>query len=70
MDLESSDQLFEPFVRKLEISSERRELGVGGSGLGLTIVRMIADRVGCRVAFVEPSRGFTTCFELAWKEQR
>lgn len=70
VDLNSAGELFEPFVRKLEISRERRELGLGGSGLGLTIVRMIAHKVGCRVGFVEPSQGFSTCFELTWKERR
>jgi signal transduction histidine kinase len=68
--LESAEELFEPFVRRLEISSQRRALGLGGSGLGLTIVQMIADNVGCRVGFVEPSQGFSTCFELSWKERK
>jgi signal transduction histidine kinase len=68
VDLESAQELFEPFVRKLEISPPRRALGLGGSGLGLTIVRMIAGNVGCRVGFVKPTRGFSTCFELAWRE--
>jgi signal transduction histidine kinase len=69
VDLDAADELFEPFVRRQEISNARRALGLGGSGLGLTIVRMIADNVGCRVGFVEPSRGFSTCFELAWRER-
>lgn len=69
VDLDSAMELFEPFVRKLQLSPERRALGLGGTGLGLTIVRMIADNTGCRVSFVKPSPGFSTCFELAWKEQ-
>jgi signal transduction histidine kinase len=68
VDLSHSDELFEPFNRKMEISSQRRALGLGGSGLGLTIVRMIADNVHCRVRFTVPTRGFNTCFELSWKE--
>lgn len=70
VDLDSAAELFEPFVRRLEISPSRRALGLGGSGLGLTIVRMIADSVGCRVGFVEPSAGFSTCFELAWRDRQ
>lgn len=69
VDLEMADELFQPFVRRQEISTARRALGLGGSGLGLAIVRMIADNVGCRVGFAEPSQGFSTCFELAWKER-
>lgn len=68
VDIAESDRLFEPFVRALEISRERRMLGLGGSGVGLTIVRMIAENRGCRAAFVEPSEGFATAFELQWKE--
>jgi C4-dicarboxylate-specific signal transduction histidine kinase len=68
VDLETADKLFEPFARKLEISPARRALGFGGMGLGLTIVRMMASNLGCKVSFVEPGEGFNTAFELAWKE--
>lgn len=70
VNLSTASELFEPFVRELEISPERRALGLGGSGLGLTIVRMIADNTGCRVGFVTPRPGFATCFELTWREHR
>ena len=70
VDLGTSDELFEPFVRKLTLSAERKALGLGGTGLGLAIVRMIADNVGCRVAFVKPTEGFKTAFRLSWKESK
>lgn len=63
IDIEKSERFFEPFARG---RSKVRELGFGGTGLGLTIVRMIADRRRCRVSFVEPDPGFSTTFELAW----
>jgi signal transduction histidine kinase len=68
VDLETAEELFEPFVRKLEISTQRRALGFGGTGIGLTIVRMMANNLGCKVSFVEPDKGFSTAFQLAWKE--
>lgn len=68
VDLHSANELFEPFKRKLKISDERRALGVGGSGLGLTIVRMIAESLGCEVKFVEPTEKFNTAFSLLWRK--
>jgi len=68
IDLDEAEHLFKPFERKLEISRERRMLGMGGTGLGLTIVRMIAETRGARADFVDPSKGFSTAFRLHWKE--
>ena len=70
VDLEDAEELFQPFVRRLEISADRRELGLGGMGLGLAIVRMVANNLGARVRFVEPARGYATAFELSWPEDR
>jgi len=69
VDLDSADELFQPFVRKLKISKEREALGFGGTGLGLAIVRMIAEGRNCRVGFVKPDAGFTTAFRLTWSEK-
>lgn len=68
VQLESSEELFKPFVRKLEISPERRALGFGGTGMGLAIVRMIAQNLNCKVTFAEPEEGFSTSFRLSWRE--
>lgn len=67
VDLEDKDELFKPFVRRSKISEERRELGVGGSGLGLTIVEMIASQRECYVDFVTPVDGFATTFQMSWR---
>lgn len=69
VDVGDSDKLFEPFVRALPASKERAALGLGGSGLGLTIVKMIAGEFGCGVAFVQPDKAHATALELSWKEQ-
>jgi hypothetical protein len=69
VDLATSEELFEPFVRKIMLSPERQSLGYGGMGLGLTIVRLIASNIGCRVAFMVPEKGFNTAFVLSWRDQ-
>lgn len=70
VDLQDAGRLFEPFERGSQISPERRALGYGGTGLGLTIVRLLADGIGCRVGFVEPEEGFETAFSLNWREMK
>jgi signal transduction histidine kinase len=69
VDLRSADKLFEPFVRRSKISPDRARLGLGGTGLGLTIVKMVAENVGCEVGFVEPARPYKTAFRLSWRER-
>jgi signal transduction histidine kinase len=66
VDLETQTKLFEPFSRKHDISADRQALGLGGMGLGLTIVRMIAHQRRCSVAFVMPPNGWRSTFELNW----
>jgi len=69
IDLDKADELFEPFKRELVISPEKRELGLGGTGLGLTIVRLLAGNRGCDVSFIQPLDDFSTAFEMSWKSQ-
>ncbi len=66
VDLNTADELFDPFVRRGGVSPERQRLGLGGTGLGLTIVRMLAHNLHCEVAFVEPDEGYSTALELSW----
>ena len=70
VERDQSDDLFEPFTRRVTISEERRALGLGGMGLGLTIVRMIARQRRARVAFVEPSPGWATAFQISWSSSK
>ena len=65
--IEDSDQLFEPFERRTEVSEANRSLAIGGQGLGLAIVRMIAQSRSVEAAFVAPKNGFSTTIELSWK---
>jgi signal transduction histidine kinase len=66
IDWHRSNEFFEPFARQLNISEERRSLGLGGMGLGLTIVRMIADQRRCKVGFIAPEPHWATTFQLSW----
>ena len=66
LDLHEADQLFEPFSRRLQISEERRRLALGGMGMGLTIVRMIAERRNVKVRFITPPPPWSTTFQLSW----
>lgn len=64
--LHDSLDLFKPFIRRLEIPEERKSLGLGGMGIGLTIVKMVADSLSCVVSFVEPMPGYSTSFKIGW----
>jgi light-regulated signal transduction histidine kinase (bacteriophytochrome) len=65
--LSEASLLFEPFERRLLITPEKRSIAIGGQGLGLTIVRMIAHRRSVEVGFVEPEEGFSTTLEISWR---
>ena len=67
VSLQESEALFEPFQRRLHISPENTSIAIGGQGLGLAIVRMIAQRRSAQAAFVKPTPGFSTTFEISWK---
>ena len=68
LDVPVSDSLvlFEPFERRLVIDDDNRSVAIGGHGLGLSIVRMIAGRRAVKVRFVKPCEGFSTTIELRW----
>lgn len=66
VDLADAEGLFEPFSRALDVSDARRALGLGGMGLGLTIVRMIAARRRAKASFVKPPAPWATTFQLSW----
>ena len=70
VNLKDADRLFEPFQRASKISAERKALGYGGTGLGLTIVRLLANNIGCQVRFVNPEDGFKTAFSIQWRETK
>ena len=70
IDLQQADKFFEPFERASKISTERQALGYGGTGLGLTIVRLLTDNIGCRVQFIVPQDGFNTAFSIRWRETK
>lgn len=67
IDLSKAPGYFAPFARGMEDDPRRAELGLGGSGLGLTIVRMITEPLGVTVSFVEPDREHSTSVVLEWE---
>ena len=68
LDLRRQEEYFRPFYRGLQLDPQYVRLGYGGTGLGLTIVRMIATRRQCRTFFREPSKGYSTAFVMEWNE--
>ena len=70
INLQNAEKFFDPFERESKISAERQALGYGGTGLGLTIVRLISDNIDCRVQFIDPQDGFSTAFSIQWRETK
>jgi len=70
VDLADSARLFEPFERGAPYDARIEALGLGGSGLGLTIVRMMLDEIGATANFVLPMRGWSTAVRIDWKEPK
>ena len=69
VDLETAAELWKPFERRLNLSADDIEEGMGGTGLGLTIVRMIADEMRVRVYFSEPPVGQSTSVTIEWNRK-
>jgi signal transduction histidine kinase len=70
VEVETAERFFAPFEREGLIDIEAAALGLGGSGLGLTIVRMIAAEAGARIAFEEPGDGYSTCVKVTWRAEK
>ena len=70
IDIDCSEELFKPFARALELPEDRRALGLGGMGMGLTIVRMVCRTFGCSTRFVKPKAPFKTALEISWERNR
>lgn len=66
-DVNEATVLFEPFKRSLSVPEDLQSMALGGQGLGLAIVRMIARRRAVSVRFVEAPKGYNTTFEMSWK---
>ncbi len=67
VDVSDSERLFQPFERALALDPSKAALGFGGSGLGLMIVRTVAESVNCTVRFAQPSTGWSTRVLLEWE---
>lgn len=67
VDLANAERFFLPFERGMTDDPRRAELGLGGAGLGLTIVRMIADTMNITVRFVEPDMQHSTAVAIEWE---
>ncbi len=69
VDLNDASRLFGPFERGVGADAHAEALGLGGSGLGLTIVRMMLNEVGATAEFVPPEAGWSTAVWIEWRER-
>lgn len=67
IDLAKAEAYFQPFTRHASRAGDRAQLALGGTGLGLTIVRMLADELGCTVGFVAPDDDHSTAVQISWE---
>lgn len=69
IDLAKAPRFFEPFERGAPIAVERAALGLGGSGLGLTIVRMVLDDMQASIRFEPPDDAHSTAVRITWETE-
>lgn len=69
VDLQKAEGLFVPFKRGIKNDPVHVKMGYGGTGLGLTIVRLLSDKIGCSARFIKPEDGFSSALALEWEEQ-
>jgi signal transduction histidine kinase len=68
INLDDADIVFDAFERRLQLSPEHVPIAIGGTGMGLAIVRMLAEAHKADVAFVEPEPGYSTTFQITWRK--
>ena len=66
IDPVNRERVFDPFYTTSTPSGpyESDDLSLKGMGLGLSIVRDLVESMSAEISIVDPSAGFTTCFEL------
>ena len=66
VDLSVADKYWEPFERGPSAASPVDNT-LGGTGLGLTIVKMISEQIGVDIRFEKPTESFTTAVTMTWE---
>jgi signal transduction histidine kinase len=67
VNLDLAEEYWRPFQRGESAHVDQDHI-LGGTGLGLTIVRLVARELGVKAGFAEPPAEFSTSVELSWKE--